>query len=338
MIQLKGISKTFGGSRAVHALTNVDLHIPQGKIFGIIGPSGAGKSTLLRCINLLEAPDAGEVWVDNNRLDTLSPAELRQARQKMGMIFQHFNLLSARTVAENIAFPLEIAKTDGNERKRIVSELLELVGLEDKAHAYPAQLSGGQKQRVGIARALANQPRVLLCDEATSALDPETTKSVLGLLKSINQRLGLTIVLITHEMAVIQEICDLVAVMEKGTVQEVGPVVEVFTRPQSDATKRMLRGTFAQNIPADLFTRSSNNGLPHRLLKLSFVGTRAHEPIISQMIRQYKIDANILFGRIDQMQELPFGMLVLELVGPEEQLDQAVEFLKGLQVELEVLA
>src|SRR5690625_1990237 len=206
MIQLKGISKTFGGTRAVHALTNVDLQIPQGKIFGIIGPSGAGKSTLLRCINLLEEPDTGEVWVDNMRLDTLSSAELRQARQKMGMIFQHFNLLTSRTVAENIAFPLEIAGVPAKERQRKVANLLEIVGLADKAQAYPAQLSGGQKQRVGIARALANDPQVLLCDEATSALDPETTKSVLKLLQSINQRLGLTIVLITHEMPVIQEI------------------------------------------------------------------------------------------------------------------------------------
>ena len=337
MIHLKGISKTYTGARAVHALNNVDLHIPAGKIFGIIGPSGAGKSTLLRCINLLEVPDAGEVWVGGTRLDTLTPRELRRARQKMGMIFQHFNLLSSRTVAENVAFPLEIAGLPAKERQQKVMHLLEIVGLEDKAEAYPAQLSGGQKQRVGIARALANDPQVLLCDEATSALDPETTKSVLKLLHSINQRLGLTIVLITHEMSVIQEICDLVAVMEDGVVQEVGPVIEVFTRPKSEAAKRMLRGTFAQNIPPELLHRQNNNGEPHRLLKLSFVGDRAHEPIISQMVRQYDVDANILFGRIDQMKELPFGMLVIELVGPEEQLDKAVQFLHSQQVELEVL-
>ncbi len=338
MIQLKGINKTFSGAKAVHALNNVHLHIPAGKIFGIIGPSGAGKSTLLRCINLLETPDQGEVWVDNVRLDTLSPKELRRARQKMGMIFQHFNLLSSRTVAENVAFPLEIAKVDPAQRRLAVAELLELVGLSDKANAYPAQLSGGQKQRVGIARALANKPRVLLCDEATSALDPETTKSVLQLLKSINEQFNLTIVVITHEMSVIQEICDLVAVLEHGTVQEWGPVVEVFTRPQAQATKRMLRGTFAANIPPELLDRPSQSRGPRRLLKLSFVGDRAHQPIISHMVQNYKVDANILFGRIDQMKDLPFGMLVLELVGDEERLSQAVSFLESQQVELEVLA
>lgn len=338
MIRLKEISKTFSGAKAVHALNNVSLHIPAGKIFGIIGPSGAGKSTLLRCINLLETPDKGEVWVNNVRLDTLRPKALRQARQKMGMIFQHFNLLSSRTVAENVAFPLEIAKVPAKERRQIVAELLELVGLSDKANVYPAQLSGGQKQRVGIARALANQPQVLLCDEATSALDPETTKSVLQLLKSINERFNLTIVLITHEMSVIQEICDLVAVLEKGTVQEWGPVVEVFTRPKTEATKRMLRGTFAANIPPELLERAYQDGSPRRLLKLSFVGDKAHQPIISQMVQSCKIDANILFGRIDQMKDLPFGMLVLELVGEEERLNQAVSFLKNQQIELEVLA
>ncbi|HOB23220.1 MAG TPA: ATP-binding cassette domain-containing protein, partial [Bacillota bacterium] len=305
MIQLEGISKTYSGEKAVHALTDVNLHIPAGKIFGIIGPSGAGKSTLLRCINLLEKPDAGAVWVDGVRLDTLGPKELRQARQKMGMVFQHFNLLSSRTVAENVAFPLEVAKVSSQRRKQIVADLLQLVGLEDKANAYPAQLSGGQKQRVGIARALANEPRVLLCDEATSALDPETTKSVLQLLKSINQQLNLTIVVVTHEMSVIQEICDLVAVLDEGTVQECGPVVDVFTRPQAEATKRMLRGTFAANIPPELLSRTPNGHAPRRLLKLSFVGDKAHQPIISHMVQNCQVDANILFGRIDQMKDLP---------------------------------
>jgi len=338
MIQLKNVSKTYTGAKAVHALTNVNLHIPAGKIFGIIGPSGAGKSTLLRCINLLEKPDAGEVWVDGQRLDTLTPRELRKARQKMGMIFQHFNLLSSRTVAENVAFPLEIAKVPAAKRRQAVTELLELVGLSDKANVYPAQLSGGQKQRVGIARALANQPRVLLCDEATSALDPETTKSVLQLLKSINEQFNLTIVVITHEMPVIQEICDLVAVLEHGTVQECGPVIDVFTRPQAEATKRMLRGSITANIPPEILSRPSQGNGPRRLLKLSFVGERAHQPIISQMVQNYHVDANILFGRIDQMKDLPFGMLVIELVGEEDSLSQAVDFLKRQQVELEVLA
>ena len=332
MIRLKGVTKTFDGKTTVHALRGIDLHIPAGQIFGIIGQSGAGKSTLIHCINMLEKPDQGQVWVDGVLMNELPPAELRQERKKIGMIFQHFNLLSSRTVAGNIAFPLEIAGAKRATIESTVNELLALVGLEDKANAYPAQLSGGQKQRVGIARALATKPRILLCDEATSALDPETTKSVLQLLKTINQELGLTIVLITHEMTVIQEICDTVAVLEDGVVQEWGPVVQVFTRPKAESTKRMIRGSISTQIPQELM------GSEKTLLKLSFVGQLAHEPVISQMIRKYSVDANILFGKIDQMKDIPFGMLLVELSGSPEHIQDAIHFLQAQDVELEVLS
>ncbi|HHY10498.1 MAG TPA: ATP-binding cassette domain-containing protein, partial [Firmicutes bacterium] len=237
MIRFVGVEKTFPGKTAVHALKGITLDIPAGEIFGIIGQSGAGKSTLVRCVNMLERPDRGEVWVDGVLMNDLSAKELRRERKKIGMIFQHFNLLNSRTVFANVAFPLEIAGEAKSRIKTKVTDLLDLVGLADKTDVYPNQLSGGQKQRVGIARALATEPKLLLCDEATSALDPETTKSVLQLLQKINNTLGLTIVLITHEMAVIQEICDQVAVLDDGFLHEAGPVVDVFTRPRSSAAK-----------------------------------------------------------------------------------------------------
>lgn len=332
MIRLKEVEKIFPGKTAVHALKGINLKIPAGKIFGIIGPSGAGKSTLLRCLNMLERPDGGEVWVDGVLMNDLTPLKLRRERKKMGMIFQHFNLLNSRTVFGNVAFPLEIIRTKRTEIHRRVFSLLDLVGLADKAQAYPHQLSGGQKQRVGIARALATEPRLLLCDEATSALDPETTKSVLQLLHKINETLHLTIVIITHEMAVIQEICDYVAVLEGGTLQEVGPVADVFTRPKSAAAQRMLQGFLAPRLPAHL--RNSKN----RLLRLTFSDQKAHQPVISQMIRSCQVDANILFGRIDQMKTTPFGMLLVELSGSPQQIEKSVQFLKDNLVEVEVLS
>ena len=323
MIRFNNVTKTFSGKTTVHALRGIDLAIPAGEIFGVIGQSGAGKSTLLRCINMLERPDSGEIFVDGIRMSDLDGKELRAARKKTGMIFQHFNLLNSRTVFQNIAFPLELAG---------YSSLASLVGLTDKLKSYPRQLSGGQKQRVGIARALATQPKLLLCDEATSALDPETTTSVLNLLKTINERLKLTIVLITHEMAVIQQICDSVAVLDDGVVQEAGPVIDVFTRPKSEASQRMLRGFLTSGLTPDQLQRSGNT-----LLKLTFVDEKAHQPIISQMIRRHQIDANILFGSIDQMKTKPFGMLLVELAGKNEQIAQAIEFLQENQVEVEVL-
>lgn len=332
MIEFRNVEKIFPGKRTVHALKGIDLKIPAGEIFGVIGQSGAGKSTLIRCINMLESPDRGEVWVDGILMNQLNPKELRNARKKIGMIFQHFNLLDSRTVLGNIAFPLELAGVSKSEILKKVHDLAKLVGLTDKLHAYPNQLSGGQKQRVGIARALATEPSLLLCDEATSALDPETTTSVLKLLQEINKSLNLTIVLITHEMAVIQEVCDSVAVLEDGVLQEVGPVIDVFTRPQSLATQRMLRGFLTSKLQIELQDPSNT------LLRLTFVDQRAHQPIISQMIRTYQIDVNILFGRIDQMKTTPFGMLLVELSGGPAQLADAIKFLQNNQVEVEVLS
>lgn len=331
MIEFKDVTKIFPGKNTVHALKGITLTIPRGEIYGIIGQSGAGKSTLIRCINMLERPDSGEVWVDGILMNSLPAHKLRQVRKKMGMIFQHFNLLNSRTVFQNIAFPLELAGTPKTVIQTKVAELAELVGLEDKLHSYPRQLSGGQKQRVGIARALATEPTLLLCDEATSALDPETTSSVLQLLKTINERLGLTIVLITHEMEVIQEICDRVAVLEDGVLQEEGPVIEVFTRPQSLATKRMLQGFLTTKLPANLPPS------PNTLVRLTFLNERAHQPIMSQMIRTHEVEVNILSGRIDQMKTAPFGMLLVELTGSETQIDHALQFLKESGVEVEVL-
>ena len=299
LIRLQNLTKTFAGKDEVRALTGISLEIPAGQIYGIIGPSGAGKSTLLRCINMLERPDSGEVWVADTLMNGLGPQELRSARKKMGMIFQHFNLLNSRTVSGNIAFPLELAGTDKRVMRRRVEELAELVGLTDKLQAYPHQLSGGQKQRVGIARALATEPTVLLCDEPTSALDPETTSSVLELLQDINEKLQLTIVLVTHEMAVIQEVCHSVAVLEDGRLKEAGPVVEVFTRPKSEAAQRLLQGFLSARFEV------SRQSLDGTLIRLTFLEERANQPIISKLIRSHQVDVNILFGRIDQMKGRP---------------------------------
>jgi len=331
VIIFKNVDRTFAGKDTVHALKNINLNIPEGKIFGIIGQSGAGKSTLVRCINMLEKPDRGDIIVDGVLMNNLDAKELRIERKKIGMIFQHFNLLNSRTVFGNIAFPLELAGASKDEIKEKVQNLVSLVGLTDKLNAYPEQLSGGQKQRVGIARALATEPKLLLCDEATSALDPETTTSVLKLLQEINEKLQLTIVIITHEMSVIQEICDKVAVLENGFLQEVGPVIDVFTNPQSVATQRMLQGFLATNYKAQ------PSEISNTLLRLTFVDKKTHDPIISQMVRAYELDVNILFGRVDQMKETPFGMLLIELSGNHEKKENAITYLRNNGVKVEVL-
>jgi D-methionine transport system ATP-binding protein len=330
VIEFKNVHKTFEGRASVHALRGVDLSIPSGEIFGIIGQSGAGKSTLVRCINMLERPDSGEVWVDGVLMNSLSPKELSKSRKRIGMVFQHFNLLNSRTVFQNIAFPLELARYPKKDIVERVTVLAELVGLTDKLQGYPGQLSGGQKQRVGIARALATQPRLLLCDEATSALDPDTTISVLRLLKDINERLKLTIIVITHEMQVIQEICDQVAVMENGTVQETGRVVDVFTRPRSRAARSMLQGFWDPKLPSAL--QSTGN----TILRLTFANQKVHQPVIAQLVRTCGVDVNILYGRIDQLKTAPFGILLVELVGSNEQRSQSIAFLQENQVEVEV--
>ncbi|WP_027937941.1 methionine ABC transporter ATP-binding protein [Anaeroarcus burkinensis] len=343
MIQLENIEKTYpasSGSDAVHALRGISLTIEEGEIFGVIGKSGAGKSTLIRCINLLERPTAGTVTVNGQELTSFNEQQLREARKKIGMIFQHFNLLSSRTVFENVAFPLELAGVSKKEIEQKVSRLLELVELSDKRDQYPAQLSGGQKQRVGIARALANQPTVLLCDEATSALDPQTTKAILELLKNINKQLGLTIVLITHEMQVIKEICDRVAVIENGVISEEGPVLDVFTQPKTDTTREFIRTIINHDLPevlADVAFSSTPLPEGNLVLRLSFLGQSAEEPVIATLIRQYQVTPNILYGNIDHIQSTPYGTLILELSGSQTDLDAALAYLKQRNLGIEVI-
>lgn len=340
MITIRGLTKVFDeGRQRVVALQDVSLEIKAGEIFGIIGLSGAGKSTLIRCINMLERPQKGEVIVSGINMTQLSELELREARKQIGMIFQHFNLLSSRTVYGNVAFPLEIAGKPKAQIRSRVMELLELVGLADKVDAYPSELSGGQKQRVGIARALANDPKVLLCDEATSALDPETTKSVLNLLQDINRKLGITIVIITHEMEVIKEICDRVAVIEAGRIVEMGPVLQVFTTPKADTTRRLIAGVMDLDIPDELLHRRiSQNPLDARVvLKIAFIGELAGEPVISTLVQECGVTANILFGKIDHIKETIFGTLVVELTGSREAVDAALERLQETGLDTEVI-
>jgi len=340
VITIKGLTKVFDeGRQRVVALQDVSLEINAGEIFGIIGLSGAGKSTLVRCINMLERPQEGEVIVSGVNMTKLSKLELREARKQIGMIFQHFNLLSSRTVYGNVAFPLEIAGKPKEQIRSRVMELLELVGLAGKVDAYPAELSGGQKQRVGIARALANDPKVLLCDEATSALDPETTKSVLNLLQDINRKLGITIVMITHEMQVIKEICDRVAVIESGRIVEMGPVLQVFTSPKTDTAKRLIGGVMDLDIPEELLCRKMTKtpSEDQALLKIGFIGELAGEPVISSLVTECGVTANILFGKIDHIKETTFGTLVVELTGSREALAAAMQRLRDTGLDTEVI-
>lgn len=340
MIEVRQVSKVYQvNGQPVVALRDVNLSVRRGEIYGIIGLSGAGKSTLVRCINMLERPQSGSILVDGVDITRLEGEALRAARRQIGMIFQNFNLLQSRTVAGNVAFPLEIAGVPQAEIKRRVSDLLALVGLTDKAKAYPAQLSGGQKQRVGIARALANQPKVLLSDEATSALDPQTTKSILKLLLDINHQLGLTIVLITHEMQVIKEICDSVAVIENGTIVESGPVWQVFTEPRSAAARNFLRGVITPELPSEVLERLIAEGSGEsQILRLSFLGEQAGQPLISSLIRLFDVDVNILYGSIDHIKDTPFGTLIVEIKGNGVDPSRLISYLRGRGVKVEVIA
>jgi D-methionine transport system ATP-binding protein len=341
MIKINNLTKVYHSKdKQVVAFDNINLEIDEGEIFGVIGPSGAGKSTLIRCLNLLEMPTSGEVIIDGQDITKLSTHKLREARKEMGMIFQRFNLLKSRTVADNVAFPLEIAGRSKKEIALKVAELLELVGLADKANNYPSQLSGGQQQRVGIARALANDPKVLLCDEATSALDPETTHSILELLKEINDKLGITIVIITHEMEVIKEICTKVAVLDKGTIAEHGDVIDIFTNPQAAVTKKFIERVINANVPEELLSRVTVvNPDKGRLVKVSFIGESAGKPMISELVHNFAIDANILYGNIDKIQGTPFGTLIIELTCENPALiEDGINYLvKELEVKVEVI-
>lgn len=341
MIRLEKVSKTFqSGGGNVEAVREVSLEIGQGEIFGIIGFSGAGKSTLVRCMNLLERPTSGQVIVDGIELTGLEEGKLRQVRRKIGMIFQHFNLLRSRTVYQNIAFPLKKSNLSKPEKDQKILSLLELVGLTDKKDAYPSQLSGGQKQRVAIARALANDPKVLLCDEATSALDPQTTKSILNLLKKVNEELGITIVLITHEMVVVKDICHRVAIMEEGRVVESGETVEVFSHPKEKITRDFMNT--ASNISKIYELLESEHELTQtkpgeKLVLLTYSGGNAGEPVISYLAEAFQVKANIIFGNVDILKDQPLGKLVVILSGEEENMEQAMAYIRQRKVNVEVL-
>lgn len=341
MIELAHISKNFGsGQQQVHAVQDVSLSIRTGEIFGIIGFSGAGKSTLVRCINLLERPNAGTVTVDGKEITALSVKELRQTRKKIGMIFQHFNLMPSRTVAGNVAYPLRGSGLSKQETADKVQRLLELVGIGDKADAYPKQLSGGQKQRVAIARALANDPSVLLCDEATSALDPQTTKSILHLLKHLNETLGITVVLITHEMAVVKEICHRVAAMEHGRVVEQGDVFNVFADPKQEITKNFIHTTSNLQKIEELVAENSpvvQLQPGEVIVRLSYLQRNVSEPLISTVSRKFNISLNIIFADITIVQDAPIGGTVAIISGERQKITEAVEYLIEKNVGVEVI-
>ena len=341
MIRLEHVSKTFATKNGdVHAVRDVTLQIAEGEIFGIIGFSGAGKSTLVRCINLLERPQSGKVIVDGKDLLALDAAQLRETRKKIGMIFQHFNLMRSRTVAQNVAFPLHKSGLSKAQIKEKVSSLLALVGLSDKADVYPSQLSGGQKQRVAIARALANDPKVLLCDEATSALDPQTTRSILQLIRDINRKLNLTVVLITHEMAVVKEICDRVAVMEHGRVVEQGEVFNVFADPRQEITRSFIHTTSNLRKIEELIEEDSPvvQLKPGELIvRLSYIQRNVSEPLISTVSRKFDIVLNIIFSDIAIVQNAPIGGTVAIISGSRDQITQAIAYLSEKNVGVEVI-
>ena len=341
MLELKHITKTFDTDAGpVTAVNDVSLTINQGEIFGIIGFSGAGKSTLVRCINLLERPTSGEVVIDGTDLTRLSDADLRVVRRRIGMIFQHFNLMPSRTVFDNIALALRHSGLDKAARAKKIESLLELVGLSDKINAYPAQLSGGQKQRVAIARALANDPKVLLCDEATSALDPQTTRSILRLLNEVNEKLKLTIVVITHQMGVIKEICDRVAVMKTGRIVEEGSILEIFAHPKDALTKDFINTAnnvkkFLEVVKSGALADELKPG--DKALLLTYLGKSAGEPMVVALYERFGVKANIVFGNIDFIAGQALGKLGVVLSGTPESIAAAEDYLKNNGVTIEEL-
>ncbi|EJG0988071.1 methionine ABC transporter ATP-binding protein MetN [Vibrio parahaemolyticus] len=340
MIEIKNVNKVFyQGSKEILALKDINLHITKGTIFGVIGSSGAGKSTLIRCVNMLEAPSSGSIIVDDVDLTTLSKKQLVETRRNIGMIFQHFNLLSSRTVFDNVALPLELAGKDKSQITTKVTELLKLVGLADKHESYPSNLSGGQKQRVAIARALASDPSVLLCDEATSALDPATTQSILELLKEINRKLNITILLITHEMEVVKSICHEVAIIGGGELVEKGTVGDIFAHPKTELAHEFIRSTLDLSIPEDYQARLQPNRVEgsYPLVRMEFTGATVDAPLMSQISRKYNIDVSILSSDLDYAGGVKFGMMVAELFGNEQDDSAAIEYLREHNVKVEVL-
>ncbi|MBU5427438.1 methionine ABC transporter ATP-binding protein [Tissierella pigra] len=334
MIEISNVSKKFSNSTTeIDAVKNVSLKINKGEIFGIIGLSGAGKSTLIRCLNRLEEPTEGHILIDGVDLINLDKKDLRKERKEIGMIFQHFNLLSQKNVYDNIALPLQLEKMDKAKIDNRVNELLEYVDLKDKKHSYPSELSGGQKQRVAIARAIANNPKILLSDEGTSALDPKTTKSILNLLKKIRDELNITIVMITHQMEVVKEVCDRVAIMENGQVIEENTVENLFKEPKTKIAKTFIN-SLQGNIEDEIIHPNDFQG---KLIRLSFLGNSAKKPIVSKVIRNFNIDINILSGNINKLQSTNVGHLVLELIGEDEEINKVFLFLKNEDVHVEVI-
>ena len=341
MIRLENISKDFVvDGKTVHAVKDVTIEIAKGQIFGIIGFSGAGKSTLVRCINLLERPTSGKVFLEDTELTALPYKKLREARQKIGMIFQNFNLMPSRTVYENIELPLKHNGYPKDKRKQRIEELLSLVELSDKGNNYPSQLSGGQKQRVAIARALAGDPKVLLCDEATSALDPKTTSQILALLKKLNQELKLTIVIITHQMSVVKDICDRAAVMEQGEVIEQGYVYDLFSNPKTKLTKSFMEtannfGSFFDILDEKGSLADVADGT--HIYLLTYTGDAAGKALMSEIYKKFTVESNILYGNIDYIKGKPLGKLAVNLTGDKDKIEEAVEYIKNSGVQLEVL-
>ncbi|KOS00512.1 MULTISPECIES: methionine ABC transporter ATP-binding protein [Paenibacillus] len=335
MIELRNVSKTYvRKGLSIEALKNINIKVDKGDIFGFIGFSGAGKSTLIRLVNRLEKVTSGEVLVEGEQLNTYSTSGLRKVRKKIGMIFQHFNLLESKTVFDNIAIPLVLLKRNKREIEGRVKELLAFIGLSDKANSYPSELSGGQKQRVGIARALASNPSILLCDEATSALDPQTTQSILDLLRKINKEYKITILIITHEMSVIQRICNKVAVMEKGEIIEQGNVLEVFGQPQHPTTQSFVRTVIHDTVPESVL-QTFEQQESQRIYKLEFIGQVASDPVVHELIRQHDIHVNILFANMTEIQETTIGYMTLQLRGGQHAVQQAVDFLKSKGVHIQ---
>lgn len=341
MIRLEHLSKTFRqNKKIIHALDDISIQVPKGQIYGVIGKSGAGKSTLIRCVNLLEKPTSGKIWIDGQEISQFNNKKLISIRHQVSMIFQHFNLLSSRTVFGNVAFPLELSGKTKAQINEKVTHLLGLVGLTDKTKSYPSQLSGGQKQRVAIARALANDPKVLLCDEATSALDPETTRSILKLLKTINQELDLTILLITHEMEVIKQICDQVAVISDGKLVEAGSVGTMFSHPKTAIAKQFIQSTWQIDLPDDYknkLKQANINQSSNRIVQLNFTGLHGDSPLISLLTKNFNIETNIINAQMDYAGGVKFGVMLTELIGKEEDQKNAIAFLEKNNTKVEIL-
>lgn len=333
MIRFENVSVSFPQKNGeLHAVKNVTLHIGKGQIYGLAGASGAGKSTLLRTINLLEAPTSGEVYVNGEIINNLRGKALRSYRQNIGIIFQHFNLAANKTVRKNVEIPLRAANVPKTQMKQRVDELLELVGLSDKSEEYPAKLSGGQKQRVGIARALANNANILLCDEATSALDPETTVSILKLLEDINKEYGITILMITHEIDVIKMICNEMAVMKDGSVVESGKVIDIISNPKNDFTKKLISNSENYELPSDIMEQFGEKNI----IRITYLGSEATESILSNAIKGNHVDISILHGKINYINHVPLGTLIVSVKGEQRDVENAIDYIRSKTLRVEV--